>query len=91
MVEKGVIEQGLDSVLHKAVEMVKALFVEWWQSYPTRVQQYADFKGGLNLIFATIMIGFLAWFLARAFGKGEVSTLIKVITVCECVRIAAKM
>ncbi len=85
--ERGLIEQGL----YKAIEFIKAMLVQWWQSDPTRVQQYADFKGGVNLIFATLMIGFLAWFLARAFGKNEVSQLVKVITVCECVRIMAKM
>jgi hypothetical protein len=49
--------------------------------------QLIAFKQDIFLVFKMIMLGYLAWFLARTFNKGEVSSLIKVIVVCECIRI----
>jgi len=51
--------------------------------------QMTAFGQNLVQVFGTIMVGVLVWFLAHAFGKGEVGALIKVIVVCECVRIIA--
>lgn len=58
-------------------------FMEWDQA----LQQFANFKQGLHLVFYTIVVGFLAWYLANTFGKKEICGLIKLIIVCECVRI----
>jgi hypothetical protein len=49
--------------------------------------QMAGFRHNIVVAFETILIGFLAWYLATVFGKKEVALLIKVIVVCECLRI----
>lgn len=61
----------------------------WLMDLDGGFSQMVDFGRSLTQVFSTIMIGVLVWFLAQAFGRGEVGALIKVVVICECVRILA--